>query len=222
MRGGDRKQPVTTTDTPQGASAAPQPPNRKRPIYRRLWFWIALAAVIVIIAVASSTGGSSTPDPATTPVNPPGNSVSAAPPPSAPAPGPASADAPRTASVGDGVIFTSPAGGTGEVTLNSVRWLTTGEGPLASTPKSGSYLVANVTVKATAGQVSPNPLAFRVVASDGTTTNAYLGAVANQIASNDVPAGRQARGDVAFDVPRGPYTLDYSLFGPPLASFGIG
>lgn len=202
------------SDRAQGQQVT-QPPRRKRPLYRRWWFWLLLLVVVVIVIVAVTAGGGTSPNSATTPVNP-----TTAAPSQQKAPAPSSA-APRTATVGDTVAFSDPSG-SGTVTVNGVRWLTQGEGPYPQTPKSGSYLVVNVTVAAKTGQVTPNPLSFRVVAPDGTTTQTTLGVLANQMPSDDLPAGRIARGDVAFDVPRGtPYTLDYGIFGPPEATFSI-
>jgi plastocyanin len=134
-----------------------------------------------------------------------------------------SSPAPRTATVGDTVAFENFDGTAGTVTLNKVRTMTTAEGPIGGSPTHGIYLVADVTLKSTSGSLSSNPLWFQVSTSDGTTYQSELGVLNNQLPSQDVPAGRQVRGEVAFDVPTGqPFLLDFILAGgDPLATFSI-
>jgi hypothetical protein len=123
--------------------------------------------------------------------------------------------------VGDTVAF-KDSSGAGTITLNAVRTMATAEGPIGGPPQKGIYLVADVTVKVESGTLSANPLFFSVAAPDGTTFESELGVLNNQISSNDVHAGRQVRGEVAFDVPRGqPLLMDFRIFGPPVATFGI-
>lgn len=110
----------------------------------------------------------------------------------------------------------------GTVTLNGTRRITSAEGPIGGTPTNGSYLVANFTVAVTSGSGSANPLSFRAQSPDGTTYRSELGVLNKQIDSTEVGAGRQVRGDVAFDAPKGALTLDYnSPIGGPLATFSI-
>ncbi len=65
-------------------------------------------------------------------------------------------------------------------------------------------------------------LAWRAQSSDGVTYGAELGVADGQIDSGDVPAGRQVRGNVAFDAPEGTILLDYTTaLSDPLATFQI-
>ncbi len=63
---------------------------------------------------------------------------------------------------------------------------------------------------------------FRAQSNDGNTYNAALGALQNQLTAADVPAGRQVRGQVAFDAPAGPLLVDYTaILGAPLVTFNV-
>jgi len=94
----------------------------------------------------------------------------------------------------------------------------------AGPPKNGFYLVVDVTITSNEGQVSTNPLYWKVKDPDGRAYNASLGGggFEPQLQSGDVPTGRTSRGLVAFDVPAGPMTLELSPpIGSALASWAI-
>lgn len=110
----------------------------------------------------------------------------------------------------------------GTITLNGIRRIESAEGPIGGEPASGSYLVADFTVAFTEGSGSANPLGFRAQGPDGTTYDSELGVLEQQIDSAEIPAGRQVRGEVAFDAPVGELLLDYSApLGGPLATFAV-
>ena len=103
-----------------------------------------------------------------------------------------------------------------------MRRITSPESPIGTSPENGSYLVADVTVEAADGTVSGNPVFWVVQSEDGTTYPADITALASPIDSAQMAAGRQTRGEVAFDAPEGALLLDYrSPVGEPLATFSI-
>jgi hypothetical protein len=124
--------------------------------------------------------------------------------------------------VGGAVRFDDGNGATGTITLNGVRRISRPEGPIGGTPEHGSYLVADVTIAVTTGTGLSNPLAFRAQSADGATYDSVLGVLDHQITSGDVPAGRQVRGEVAFDAPQGALLIDYTTpLSDVLATFAV-
>lgn len=95
--------------------------------------------------------------------------------------------------------------GTLEVTLASVKVLKKGCSGYAEKPESGTFLLAEVTLKVTDGLASVNPLYFAFVAPDGNTANAFDGALSDcdkrrLDASNNLRAGTVRKGQLVFDV----------------------
>ena len=182
----------------------------KKPLYKRWWVWIA--ALVVVVIIGSATGGSR----GETEVGP----IT----PDAERPAEQPADAPaetKRPGIGDSASW-SGFGSGGTVTLNSVRRITSPESPTGTSPENGSYLVADVTVEAADGTVSGNPVLWFVQSEDGTTYPADITALASQIDSAQMAAGRQTRGEIAFDAPEGALLLDYrSPAGESLATFLI-
>ena len=189
----------------------------KKPLYKRWWVWlvgivglivVGLIVVGLIVIIGSATAGSG------------GRTEVGTITPNAEQP----ADAPeetKLPGIGDSASW-SGFGSGGTVTLNSVRRIPSPESPIGASPENGSYLVADVTVKAADGTISGNPLFWVVQSEDGTTYPADITALAAQIDSAQIAAGRQARGEVAFDAPEGELLLDYrSPAGEPLATFSI-
>jgi hypothetical protein len=179
----------------------------KKPLSKRWWVWL-VGIVGLIVIIGSATGGS-------------GEETQAGPgTPNAeqPADAPAEIELPG---IGDSASW-SGFGSGGTVTLNSVRRITSPESPSGTSPKNGSYLVADVTVEAGDGTVSGNPLFWVVQSEDGTTYPADITALASQIDSAQLQPGRQTRGEVAFDAPESALLLDYrSPVGESLATFSI-
>ena len=188
----------------------------KKPLYKRWWVWlvgiVGLIMVGFIVIIGSATGGS-------------GGETEVGPiTPDAERPTEQPADAPaetKPPGIGDSASW-SGFGSGGTVTLNSVRRITSPESPTGTPPENGSYLVADVTVEAADGTVSGNSLFWVVQSEDGTTYPADITALAAQIDSAPIAAGRQTRGELAFDAPEGALLLDYrSPVGESLATFSI-
>ncbi len=141
-------------------------------------------------------------------------------------PTPAAPAAPQVAEVGDAVQFD---GGVtvGSITLNGVRRIAAPETEYSSaTPTHGSWLVADVTVQVDErrepGALLVSSYDFTVQDEAGIIYPADSMPLENTL-STDVVAGRQVRGEVAFDAPEGPLLLDWSPgFGGPTATFRVG
>jgi hypothetical protein len=133
--------------------------------------------------------------------------------------------APEFAAVGDTVTFD---GGVtvGTVTLNGVRRITAPETEYSSaTPTHGSWLVADVTVQVIERR-EPGTLlvsSFDFTAQDdaGIVYPSDSGPLGTSL-SMEVNAGRQVRGEVAFDAPEGPLLIDWSPgFEGPTATWRV-
>ena len=102
----------------------------------------------------------------------------------------------------------------GSITLNGVRRITEPEAEYTdATPTHGSWLVADVTVQV-AERREPGAL---LVSSFDFTAQDEAGIVypddsmpLETTLSTEVMPGRQVRGDVAFDTPKGPLLIDWS------------
>jgi hypothetical protein len=175
----------------------------------------AAAAGTLLLSGCGGDGGSEQAAPATVTAT---VTVTADPPSSSPSASSSSAAA-QTAGVGATVGF-EQYGDAGTITLHGVRRISQAEGPIGGTPTNGGYVVIDVTVSATAGTVTPNPLAFRAVGPDNRTYDSELGVLEQQMDSSEVPAGRSVRGEVAFDAPPGELLIDYGISGP-LATFTV-
>lgn len=185
----------------------PTPPPKSR-----LWvLWtllgIVVFALIVTLGVLLVRAGSA-PNSATTPINTVAGESSQ------PTTQATASPAARTATVGDTVAF-SDYDGAGTVTLGSAQWTTQSlatDDPMP--PKSGHYLICTVTIAATKGQVTPDELFFRLSDPAGNTYPLAAFATDGSLDSTPIPAGRQTRGTVSFDVPSGqPMLLDYAPSG---------
>jgi Domain of unknown function (DUF4352) len=184
----------------------PLPRRRRSPLQTLVGLIAALVGLIVIIGSATGGSGGETEVSRITPDA------------EQPADAPEKTERPG---IGDSASW-SGFGSGGTVTLNSVRRITSPESPTGTSPENGSYLVADVTVEAADGTVSGNPLFWVVQSEDGTTYPADITALASPIDSAQMAAGRQTRGEIAFDAPEGALLLDYrSPVGEPLATFSI-
>jgi hypothetical protein len=132
---------------------------------------------------------------------------------------------PETAEVGETVQFDGGAT-VGSITLNGVRRITEPETEYTNaTPTHGSWLVADVTVQV---EERREPGALLVSGYDFTAQDeagliypADSAPLENTL-STEVVAGRQVRGEVAFDAPEGPLLVDWSPgFGGPAATFRV-
>lgn len=144
---------------------------------------------------------------------------------------PAAADTPgpaAKAAVGTTVTFTvtsfdGSAAATGTAVVNSATRHATGNVQYAlNAPASGAgYLVLDVSVASTGGQVSVNPLYWTLQDAKGYTYQPALGAYNPQLDAVDVPAGSSRRGVVAFDVPVGSYTAQFSPVTSDVADWAV-
>ena len=126
--------------------------------------------------------------------------------------------------IGAPANFDWSGGATGTATVLGFERKTEPGVSFAGPPTNGYYLIVDVAMTSTEGQVSANPLYWKVKDPDGRAYNASLGAggYEPQLQSGDVPTGRTTRGLVAFDVPAGPMTLQLSPpIGSTLASWAI-
>jgi hypothetical protein len=134
--------------------------------------------------------------------------------------------APEVAEVGETVQFD---GGVtvGSITLNGVRRITEPETEYSSaTPAHGSWLVADVTVQVDErrepGALLVSAYDFTAQDESGIVYPADSNPLENTL-STEVVAGRQVRGEVAFDAPEGPLLIDWSPgFDGPTATFSVG
>lgn len=132
------------------------------------------------------------------------------------------------AAVGTTVTFTvtafdGSAAATGTAVVNSATRHATGNVQYAlNAPASGAgYLVLDVSVASTGGQVSVNPLYWTLQDAKGYTYQPALGAYDPQLDAVDVPAGSSRRGVVAFDVPVGSYTAQFSPVTSDVANWAV-
>lgn len=199
-----------------------------RPFYQRAMFWVPVVAVLAIVGMAASLGAAknSTADTAA-PVSPSKSSaVSSSPSASAPAvtSAPADSDTPvKTTSTPAVPASTKGAIGkpatvewsgddTGAVTVYSAQWAKPSADDIATT-KNGAFLVIDVGYVGGTGTVSYNPLFWSLRDVDGREYDVSLMPLASyspQLQSGDLAPGAKARGFLAFDVPRGPLTLELS------------
>lgn len=95
--------------------------------------------------------------------------------------------------------------GKGQVTIHSMKWVTKGATANDSPPENGSYLVMDVSVEATSGSISVNPLYVVGVDQEGHTYDALSGSLGGfkpKLDSSELAAGKKRRGLVALDMPR--------------------
>jgi hypothetical protein len=90
-------------------------------------------------------------------------------------------------------------------------------------PGHGSFLVVQFKLAVTRGSVVTSPLAFQAQTADGQVFPGQTGVVEYPLNPRKslLSAGQAARGDVAFDVPRGTLLISYSPRGTPLVSFTV-
>ena len=180
----------------------------KKPLYKRWWVWL-VGIVGLIVIIGSATGGFG------------GETEVGTSTPNAEQPADAPAETKQLPGIGDSASW-SGFGSGGTVTLHAVRRIPSPESPSGTSPENGSYLVVDVTVEAGDGTVSGDPVLWLVQSEDGTTYPADITALASQIDSAQMAAGRQTRGEIAFDAPEGALLLDYrSPAGESLATFSI-
>ena len=96
--------------------------------------------------------------------------------------------------------------GTAKITIESATYGTSLGGVLDTPAKNGGYLILDVLWETSTGTSSPNPLYVKAKDASGHEGTIAIG-VDNALASGDVPVGDKARGNVAFDIGAGPYTI---------------
>jgi hypothetical protein len=115
---------------------------------------------------------------------------------------------------------------TGTITLNGFRRVAAPESQYSSAvPENGSWLVIDVTVQVTdrrePGAALISAYDFSVQDDAGLIYESDTAPLDTTL-SADVVAGRQVRGEVAFDAPEGHLLLDWSPgFDGPLATFEV-
>lgn len=177
-------------------NAEPQAPKKKKPIYKRVWFWLAVIVVVIIIAAASGGGGSD-------------GTVSGSP------------AQPSVSDGGDPASAPAPAEDSGTdaqagqmVTVNSLG-LTSA--PLGEQEQFGStYLCTRVTiVNSGKKSASFNPFDWKLQDPQGASRDATFGGTDTPLNSGDLAPGGNVTGDVCFDDPTGAsgtYTVIYDPF----------
>lgn len=112
------------------------------------------------------------------------------------------------------------------VTVKSVKSFSKACNSFFPEPDNGLYVVVDVTVAVTKGEVSINPLSFEWVGEDGTTANALSGAFSgcekNSLDSaTDVRAGQKRAGQITFDVASAKGSIEFTpdIFGSAGASW---
>jgi hypothetical protein len=106
--------------------------------------------------------------------------------------------------IGSEVTFTTAAG-TGRVTVLAASWIT--GGPLE--PAEGNqYLVLDLSFRGVSGRVVTGLLFTTVVDARGGSHSFAIGPViTNQLPTRVLGPGETSRGQLAFELPRGPVTV---------------
>lgn len=105
--------------------------------------------------------------------------------------------------VGSSVPFTWSRSGEGIATVNTAEWTTEAPNQFSGPPKNGAYLVLDVTVEATEGTISANPLYWQAKDVEGHTYDYAFTSVKDPgLATGELPAGEKSRGFVAIDSPQ--------------------
>jgi hypothetical protein len=118
--------------------------------------------------------------------------------------------------VGSSIPFTWSAFGDddqGTATVNTAEWTTEAD-EFGGLPDNGAYLILDVTVEATKGSVSVNPLYWSAKDAEGRTyKSGFTSGKDPALDSGDIPAGQKSRGFVAIDAPQVPLTVQLSSMG---------
>ena len=206
----DERNPYMTTPV----SETPAAPPAKKKGGKLKWILIGIL-VIVIIAVAANAGKKDTPVAATPTITASNATTTSAAAPSAASEAPSSAAPESAAPVATSTTAAAPVnavgspvavewtGGKGTVTINSAEWSTTATNEIIGAPKNGAYLTLDVTIDATEGKVTYNPLYFSVKNESGQEFNMALGGKEPSLSSGELTAPDKVRGFVAFDVAKG-------------------
>lgn len=93
-------------------------------------------------------------------------------------------------------------GGMAHVVVDAYSWRSTGTGD-RSKPPSQQYLVLRLTITATSGTVTVNPLYYTVRQPDGSLADPTMGADGNEplLGVTELGTGESISGVVTFDVP---------------------
>jgi len=97
--------------------------------------------------------------------------------------------------------------GTAQITVVGATYGPSLGGPLDLTPSNGGYLVLDVLWETSTGVSSANPLYFRAKDGQGREGTFAIFGVPSQLGAGSVPVGDKSRGNVAFDIGPGPYTV---------------
>ncbi|WP_369254097.1 DUF4352 domain-containing protein [Geodermatophilus amargosae] len=110
----------------------------------------------------------------------------------------------------------------GSVTLNGVRRVPQPESSYSdAVPTHGSWLVIDVTIASTTGEIPYNVYDWTVSTPDGNVQDYDYSVLEEALGSGTVLPGRIVRGEVAFDVPEGQLFIDYSLGFEVVTTFEI-
>lgn len=174
--------------------------KKKKPIYKRVWFWLAVIVVIAVIAAVSGGGGSDS-----------GAKVSD------PQPSTGADDSSAPASQGQsGALDAGATTVVDDVTLTST--------PLTAVdpayPGGSAYLCTTVSYKNGGDDPQPfNPFDWKLQDPQGASRDATFGGTDNDLSSGDLAVGGSVSGDVCFEDPNGGAPGTYTVIYKP--SFGF-
>jgi hypothetical protein len=161
--------------------------KKKKPIYKRIWFWLLVILVVIIIAAVSGGGG--------------GDSSTST-----------SGSASTESASNDGGAAAAPAAdeaktdvAAGEtVTMDDVQVTSTALTPVKPQYSNSSYLCTTVTyVNGGKKSASFNTFDWKLQDPQGASRDATFGGSDKTLNSGDLAAGGTVSGDVCFDDPTG-------------------
>ena len=110
----------------------------------------------------------------------------------------------------------------GSVTLNGIRRVPQTEQSYSdAVPTHGSWLVIDVAISSTTGELPYNPYDWTVSTPNGNVQDYDYNVLEEDLGSGTVLPGRIVRGELAFDVPEGQLFIDYSLGFEVVTTFEI-
>src|SRR4051794_3895224 len=170
--------------------------KKKKPIYKRVWFWLLVILVVIIIAAVSGGGGG-------------GSSTSTS---GSASTESASNDGGAAAPAKDDKAKTDVAAGE-TVTMDDVQGTSTALTPVKPQYSDSSYLCTTVTyVNGGKDSASFNAFDWKLQDPQGASRDNTFGGSDNTLNSGDLAPGGTVTGDVCFDDPgaSGTYKVIYS------------
>jgi hypothetical protein len=170
--------------------------KKKKPIYKRVWFWLLVILVVIIIAAVSGGGGG-------------GSSTSTS---GSASTESASNDGGAAAPAKDDKAKTDVAAGE-TVTMDDVQVTSTALTPVKPQYSDSSYLCTTVTyVNGGKDSASFNAFDWKLQDPQGASRDNTFGGSDNTLNSGDLAPGGTVTGDVCFDDPgaSGTYKVIYS------------